>query len=132
MSDIHQSPPPDLGTLRIATPSDILRLGNVVYAAAPGVSRFRWTRPHHKEFPDDTLLSFRSDFVAYLKDDNYIVLVQEDAYIPDENAKARGIIRQDNGWSPPEAGEKVIVGVMAIKLDPNSPRKGQLKSHDGE
>lgn len=53
----------------------------------------------------------------------------EDSFILDENDFTQATILQDNGWALPKKGEKAIVGVVSIKLEPNSKRRGQFK-HD--
>lgn len=59
-------------------------------------------------------------------------MVIEDEYKTDENKATEATIPAENGWGPPAEGEKVIAGVASIKLEPNSQRKGQFKSHDGK
>ncbi|KPM41013.1 hypothetical protein AK830_g5516 [Neonectria ditissima] len=125
-------PPPDLGSLRVATPDDILRIGIVATAAFRYSPLFRWERPNHEQYPDDTLLSYRTQFKSAIQSEDFVVLVQEDAYQPSENESTSAVIPTDNGWTPPETGEQVIVGVLSVKLEPNSPRQGQLKNHTGD
>ncbi|KAK7403400.1 hypothetical protein QQX98_010813 [Neonectria punicea] len=124
-------PPPDLGNLRVATPDDILRIGIVATAAFRYSPLFRWERPKHEQYPEDTLLSYRTQFKNVIQSDDFIVLVQESAYQPDENDRTSAIIPPSNGWNPPKAGEQVVVGVLSVKLEPNSPRQGELKNHNG-
>lgn len=53
------------------------------------------------------------------------MLVHEDAYIRDNNNnKTAAIITEDDDWKAPTAGDKVIVGIISIKLELKSPRKG--------
>ncbi|GAB1317027.1 N-acetyltransferase domain-containing protein [Madurella fahalii] len=125
------SHPPSLGDLRVATPADVLRIGIVATAGFRYSPIFRWERPHHEQYPEDTLLSYRTQFQNAMKSDDFIVLVQEDAYDPQENDKTDAVIPSDNGWELPEAGAKVVVGVITIKLEPDSTRKGQMKDHRG-
>ncbi|KAK3935949.1 GCN5-related N-acetyltransferase protein [Diplogelasinospora grovesii] len=123
--------PPVLGGLRVAAPEDVLRIGIVATAGFRYSPLFRWERPYHEQHPADTLLSYRTQFQTAMESDNFIVLVQEDAYEPKEDDKTTAIIPPNNGWTPPEAGEKVVVGVLIVKLEPGSPRRGQLKDHKG-
>lgn len=125
-------PSPALGVLRVATPADILRIGIVAAASFCYSPLFRWERPHHEEFPDDTLLSYRTQFKDAMSNDEVVVLVVEDAFIPNENDCTKAIIPPGNGWTPPAEGEKVVVGVASIKLEPGSNRRGQFASKDGE
>ncbi|EGX95008.1 hypothetical protein CCM_03280 [Cordyceps militaris CM01] len=125
-------PSPALGVLRVATPADILRIGIVAAASFCYSPLFRWERPHHEEFPDDTLLSYRTQFKDAMSNDEVVVLVVEDAFIPNENDCTKAIIPPGNGWTPPAEGEKVVVGVASIKLEPGSNRRGQFASKDGK
>ncbi|KAK1834936.1 hypothetical protein QBC39DRAFT_220654, partial [Podospora conica] len=122
---------PPLGALRVAQPTDVLRIGIVAAAGFRYSPLFKWERPHHEDFPEDTLLSYRTQFMTAIKSDDYIVLVQDDAYIPDENDKTSAIIPDNNGWAAPEAGDPVVVGVVSIKLHPGSAHKGILNDHRG-
>lgn len=123
---------PSLGELRIATPDDVLRIG-IVAAAGFGYSPlFRWERPFHKEYPGDTLASYRKLFQAHIETDDFVVLVREDAYEICEGGKTEAIIPKDNGWEPPKVGTKVVVGVMSLKLEPNSRRRGQFQGEKSE
>lgn len=124
-------PGPALGALRIATPSDILRIGLVATASFRYSPLFRWERPHHDEFPDDTLLSYRKQFTDAMANDEVIVLVAEDAFMPNENDYTKATIPPGNGWTPPAKGDKVVVGVASIKLEPGSNRRGQFQSGEG-
>ncbi|KAH6989584.1 hypothetical protein BKA56DRAFT_728041 [Ilyonectria sp. MPI-CAGE-AT-0026] len=124
-------PPPDLGSLRVATPDDVMRIGIVATAAFRYSPLFRWERPNHDQYPDDTLLSYRTQLKTAIQSDDFIVLVQESAYQPNESERTEAIIPANNGWTPPDAGQQVIVGVLSVKLEPDSPRKGQLKNHKG-
>ncbi|ATY60503.1 Acyl-N-acyltransferase [Cordyceps militaris] len=123
-------PSPALGILRVATPADILRIGIVAAASFCYSPLFRWERPHHEEFPDDTLLSYRTQFKDAMNNDEVVVLVVEDAFMPNENDCTKAIIPPGNGWTPPAEGEKVVVGVASIKLEPGSNRRGQFTSKD--
>ncbi|KAH6977724.1 acyl-CoA N-acyltransferase [Ilyonectria destructans] len=123
-------PAPSLGKLRIATPDDVLRIGIVAAAGFKYSPLFRWERPFHEEYPEDTLASYRTQFEAHIQSDDFAVLVLEDVYDPCEGKKTEATIPQDNGWEPPKAGTKVVVGVMSLKLEPNSPRRGQFKSRE--
>jgi hypothetical protein len=120
-----------LGSLRIATPADVLRIGIVAAAGFRYSPVFRWERPHHEQHPGDTLLSYRTQFRDAIRSDEFVVLVQEDTYNPHKNEQTTAIIPRDNGWAPPEAGGKVVVGVVSLKLEPDSVCRGQLKNHQG-
>lgn len=123
---------PDLGSLRIAAPVDLLRIGIVAVAGFQSSAFFPWERPFHAKYPGDTLASYCTEFKAHIRSDEFVVLVQEAAYEPSEGQETKAIIPSDNGWTPPDAGEMVVVGVMSLKLEPNSPRRGQFKNRNGE
>lgn len=125
-------PGPDPVGFRLASPADVMRIGIVATAAFRYSPLFQWERPYHKKYPEDTLLSYRTQFKNAVQNDEFIVLVIEDEYKIDENKATEATIPAENGWDPPAEGEKVIVGVASIKLEPNSQRKGQFKSYDGK
>ncbi|KAK4170969.1 hypothetical protein QBC36DRAFT_340882 [Triangularia setosa] len=122
---------PPLGTLRIASPDDAPRISIVATAAFRYSPLFDWERPDHAKYPKDTLESYRTQFLNAIQSDDHIVLVQEDAYLGNENNKTTAIIPDGTGWTAPKAGDEVIVAVISIKLDPNSPHKGKLKNNKG-
>ncbi|PQE04851.1 Acyl- N-acyltransferase protein [Rutstroemia sp. NJR-2017a BBW] len=119
---------PALGALRIATPSDILRMGIVSTCSFRYSPLFEWERCYHETYPEDTLLSYREELVEQIKDPKYIVLVASDKYDPDEARKSIAILPENNGWEAPAAGEDVIVGFACWKLEPGSKRQGQYKN----
>ncbi|KAJ6149838.1 hypothetical protein N7471_001037 [Penicillium samsonianum] len=55
-------PGPPLGELRVAKPSDIMRLGIIAAAGFHYSPLSRWERPDHEDFPEDTLLLYRTQF----------------------------------------------------------------------
>ncbi|KAK4171312.1 hypothetical protein QBC36DRAFT_340206 [Triangularia setosa] len=122
---------PPLGTLRIASPADALRISIVATAAFRYSPLFDWERPDHAKYPEDTLESYHTQFLNAIQSDDHIVLVQEDAYLGNENHKTTAIIPDGTGGTTPKAGDGVIVAVISIKLDPNSPHKGKLKNNKG-
>jgi hypothetical protein len=119
---------PSLGSLRVAAPADVLRIGIVATAGFKYSPLFRWERPHHEQYPGDTLLSYCTQFQNAIQSEDF----QEDAYDANENEKTEAVIPGNNGWEPPKAGSNVVVGVISVKLDPDSTRRGQLKNRNGE
>jgi hypothetical protein len=119
--------PPSFGQLRPAAPEDVLRLGIICTASFRYSEQFIWERPYHSEYPQDTIVFFRQEVAALIKDPEMIVLVAVDKYDPDESSKTKATIPVDNGWSPPEGGEKVIVGIAVWKLKPGSKRIGHFQ-----
>ena len=98
---------PVLGVLRVATPADLIRLGLVAMAGFCYSPVFRWERPYHAQYPADSLLSYRREFMNAVKDDHTIVLVAEDMYEPDENTKSKAVFPEDDVYEPPKAGAVV-------------------------
>ncbi|KAK0618933.1 hypothetical protein B0T14DRAFT_536924 [Immersiella caudata] len=123
--------PLDLGLQRIANPSDVLRIGIVATTGFRYSPLPRWERPHHDKYPEDTFLSYRTQFQNAIKSDDFIVLVQEDENSPRESDKTDATIPSDNGWEAPEPGAKVVVGVITVKLEPVSARRRQMKDPRG-
>ena len=126
------SPLPRLGMLRVATPPDVLRIGIVATAGFRHTEQFIWERPRHQQYPQDTILFFREEFADFMKSPEHIVLVAFDKYEADESNKTAAVIPPDNGFTPPEAGEQVIVAVGCWKLEPGSKRKGRFQNKTGE
>ncbi|KAK0735346.1 hypothetical protein B0T21DRAFT_333454 [Apiosordaria backusii] len=123
---------PPLGALRIAVSDDVPRISVVATAAFRYSPLFDWERPDHEKYPEDTLSSYQTQFLNAIQSDDSIVLVQEDAYIRNENDKTTAIIPNDTGWTAPKAGAQVIVAVISIKLEPGSSHKGKLKNNKGK
>ncbi|KAK0659159.1 hypothetical protein QBC41DRAFT_384663 [Cercophora samala] len=122
---------PPLGTLRIASPDDAPRISVVATAAFRYSPLFEWERPDHEKYPEDTLSSYRAQFLNAIQSDDHIVLVQEDEYLQDESSMTTATIPANTGWTAPRVGQQVIVAVISIKLDPGSPHKGKMKTNNG-
>jgi hypothetical protein len=121
---LHAPLSPDL---RVATFADVPRMATVATAGFFYSPFFRYTRPNHKIYPEDTLLSYQAQFTKLITDEDFVVVVAEYEYDPDEGTKTDARIPEDCGWVAPEKGERVIVGVISIKLAPESKLKGTLK-----
>ncbi|KUJ08322.1 uncharacterized protein LY89DRAFT_765174, partial [Mollisia scopiformis] len=119
--------PPSFGALHLATPEDVLRLGVVYTAAFRYSEQFIWERPYHSKYPQDTILSFRHEVTTLIKDPKMIVLVAVDKYEPDESSKTDATIPVDNGWTPPEKGHEVVVGIAVWQLEPGCKRIGHFQ-----
>lgn len=124
-------PVPSMKPLRLASPSDIYRIGVVAAAGFRYSPVFDWERPHHEKYPEDTLLSYRQAFASVIKSPEYAVLVALDKYEPDEAKKSIAIIPPNNGAEIPAQGDEVVVGVACWKLDPESKRIGQFQNEIG-
>ncbi|KAL2672557.1 hypothetical protein Neosp_013270 [[Neocosmospora] mangrovei] len=126
----RSSSPPPFGRLRLASPSDIPRIGIVAASGFPYSSVFDWERPYHAKFPHDTLLSYCHEFLSVIKSTEHIVLVATDKFDPNEGTKTKAIIPDDNGWPTPEPYDEVVVGVACWKLQPGSDRIGSFQNDD--
>lgn len=124
-------PPPSFGSLRLASPRDILRLGIVCTASFRYSEQFDWERTHHEQFPQSTIVWYRHSMAEFIRSPRHIVLVAVDSYDPDESSKTKAIIPEDNGWKPPDAGAEVVVGIGVWQLEASSPRIGQFQNDDG-
>lgn len=58
-------------------------------------------------------------FAQRIKDPEYIVVVAEDTYDPDEDQKSSAIIPPDDGTFKPRKGESVIAGVASWSQNQN-------------
>lgn len=122
---------PELGALRPALGSDIARIGVVATAGFRYSPVFQWERPYHEKFPEDTLNSYKDLFAKIIQDRQYIVLVAEDYFDPDEAKKSSAIVLPGSEANKPKAGEKVVVGVACWKLEEGSKRVGQFGNITG-
>lgn len=125
------SPPPDFGPLRLASPADDPRIGNVATAGFHSSPVFHYERPNHAEFPEDTVLSYCHEFLHLIKSHEYIVLVATDKFDPNEGEKTEAIIPANDAWPIPKPDDEVVVGVACWKLSPESERKGSFQNDNG-
>ena len=123
---------PSLGSLSVATISDVPRLAVVATSGFYYSPVFAWERTHHAEFPQDTFWSYESLFARAINDPDCIVIVSEDTYNPDESSQSAATIDTGEDYKIPESGSRVIVGVAIWRLEPKSERKGQyMHCQDG-
>ncbi|KAH7160972.1 hypothetical protein EDB81DRAFT_924210 [Dactylonectria macrodidyma] len=120
---------PSLGPLRIASAEDIMRMGVVYAAGFCDAEKNSWERRFHQKYPQSTILAHRHDVRDHLLRAEKVVLVATDKYDPDESSKTWANIPENNGWTPPKAGDDVIVGAVAWTLAESSNRLGQFQKH---
>ncbi|KAF3020919.1 hypothetical protein E8E14_002369 [Neopestalotiopsis sp. 37M] len=125
------NPTPSFGSLRLASPADILRLGVVCTAGFWYSEQFTWERTAHNQYPQSTITFFRHEVRDFIKQPEFVVIVIEDSYEPDESSKTAAKIPEDNGWSPPEPGSPVVVGLTIWKLQNSSQRVGHFQNNTG-
>src|SRR5271154_4112365 len=119
-------------TLRLASPKDIRRIGLVAGSGFRSSPVFDWERPHHEQYPEDTLLSYQQTFASYIKSPKYMVLVVLDKYDPDEHKKTKLVLPPNNGGVEiPAEGDEVVVGVACWELEPGSKLIGQFPNDTG-
>ncbi|KAH8717055.1 hypothetical protein GQ44DRAFT_624209 [Phaeosphaeriaceae sp. PMI808] len=116
---------PSVNGVRLATLDDLDRISIVAAAAFFWSPTFRFQRPHYKEFPADTVASYRTEYEAAINDPTYVVLVAEGVLEVGEVEHMYEALRTT--YQPPRLGQKGIVGVCSLKLKPNSPYTGQLQ-----
>jgi hypothetical protein len=119
-------PAPSLGTLRLATISDVPRIAVIAVAAFIYSKTFEWDRPYHRQYPEDTLRSYEKMFADFVRDPEFVVLVAEDFYQPTEHTKSQAIIVLDPNEKAPQEDEKVIAGVAVWDITANPKRIGQF------
>jgi len=124
-----QPPAPPFGALRLASLGNLPRIGIVAAAGFKYSQVFEFTRPYHNQYPEDTIKDYQRIFRGQILDPEWIVLVKEDKFDPNESEGAGGELEVGNGL-PESTGstknsiEKVIVGVCSWKLEDSSCRKG--------
>lgn len=121
---------PPLNSLRLATPSDIPRIGIIAVSGFYYSPVFHWYRPYHSSYPASTLNSYRKIFGDYIKSPKHIVLVAVDKFVIDESEKSGAVIPEGEKTVKDE-GEEVIVGVAVWNLEEGSKRVGQFQGDWG-
>jgi hypothetical protein len=128
----HQLPAtPSLGPLRVPRAHELPRIALVAACGFYYSPIFHYERPKHKIYPEDTFSSYHEQFTQMLNHDEFVVLVAEDRYEPDENSKSEAVFPDQYNWDPPIAGTKVIVGVVSFKLAPFSKFWGRYCDQNG-
>ncbi|KAI0187131.1 hypothetical protein EV127DRAFT_437409 [Xylaria flabelliformis] len=117
---------PPLGALRLATIRDVPRIATVATSGFYYSPVFAWERPHHHRFPQDTFKSYEKMFADIIRSPDYIAVVAEDSFDPDESTKSEATIAPRNPLPIPAAGSPIIVGAATWKLEPGSKRRGQF------
>jgi hypothetical protein len=120
---------PPLGSVRLATLKDIPRIGLVAAASFYHSPYFRYQRPDYREFPFDTVASYRVEFAKAILGNDSVVIVAEDTPEKDEIDHVYHELKEVYRSEPQAAisnPSKVIVGVCSLKLLANSARSGQF------
>ena len=126
---------PALGDLRFALPSDIDRIALVAAAGFYHSTFFPYYRPRYHEFPQDTVASYRAEYMKDICDPQTVVLVALDDFWAHEihcvynalQVSCLQFYRQPYRQSKvDDQGDfnKAIVGVVSLSLRGNSKRHG--------
>ncbi|KAF2005269.1 hypothetical protein P154DRAFT_356773 [Amniculicola lignicola CBS 123094] len=120
---------PSFDRIRLATFNDLSRIATVAAAGFYYSPTFRFQRPHHAEFPEDTISSYWAEYKATIMNPACAVLVAEDTCIEGESEQVYEALRRSPMYSRTgDARAQVIVGVCSISLEPNSWRVGQFQT----
>lgn len=123
---------PNMGGLRLAKLSDLPRIGLVAAAGFFHSQVFLYERPDFAKYPRDTVASYRAEYQSLILSSNSIVLVAEDRHKVNEADAVYEALRkvyddeEAGGAEEKASGDKVIIGVMSIELNPGSARYGQF------
>ena len=128
--DKKYPPAPPLGTLRLATISDVPRIAVVATASFFYSPLFAWERRYHAQYPEDTLKDYARMFAELIRNPDILVLVAEDSYRPNEHSKTKAVITPYPNDEIHHEGETVVVGIAAWHLPPGSKRVGQFMNQD--
>ena len=120
---------PPMGRLRLARLSDVDRIGLVAAAAFYHSTFFPYSRPLYKDFPRDTIASYRAEYQAGVLDPDQVVLVAVDEFIQNEidfvYDALKSVYPKGEGDKQKEPGD-TIVGVMSLSLRNDPKRHGQF------
>ena len=122
-------PFPSVEGVRLATLKDLRRISIVAAASFFWSPTFRFQRPRYRDFPEDTIASYRSEYAAAIQDPACVVLVAEDMIKEDEAACIYEALRYAYAAEP--VGSRGIVGVCSISLIPGSCYVGRFQSDYG-
>ncbi|RFU31763.1 hypothetical protein B7463_g4607, partial [Scytalidium lignicola] len=127
-----QSPAPPFSDLRLASLSNLPRIGVVAAAGFKYSQVFEFTRPYHNQYPEDTVKDYQRIFREQILDPEWIVLVKEDLFDPNEGEEGILGLGPKNRFPDPAVSsndlmERVIVGVCSWKLEEGSHRKGDFQ-----
>lgn len=118
---------PPFDGVRLATSEDLPRIATVAAAGFFHSPSFQFQRVHHDKYPDDTLLSYRTEYHAAILDPASVVLVTEDTLINGEGESVYKALQAASAYSPGAAfGVKTVVGVASINIKPGSSYIGQF------
>jgi hypothetical protein len=122
----HMRPPmPNVDGVRLATFADLERIAIVAAAAFFWSPTFRFQRPWYRDYPEDTIASYLTEYTAALNDPACAVLVAEDDLETDEAGYVYEALRP--AYPSPVLRQKGIVGVCSLSLKPGSSYMGYFQ-----
>lgn len=118
------------GRLRLARLTDLPRIGFVAAAGFFHSTFFPYARPFYRDFPSDTVASYRAEYREGILNPTKVVLVAVDDYKENEvdfvYEALKSIYPKRWGKSELDEDEKVIVGVISMSLELDPLRHGQF------
>jgi len=108
---------PSFDRLRLATMEDLPRIATVAAAGFFHSPTFQYQRRRYAEYPDDTLLSYSTQYAASILDPQCIVLVAEDRLVDTEGGQVYDALRRAAAYIPGAGplGVQVVVGVASVR-----------------
>ncbi|PVH98943.1 hypothetical protein DM02DRAFT_656902, partial [Periconia macrospinosa] len=86
--------------VRIATIQDLERIATVAAAGFFHSPTFKYQRRYHAKYPDDTLLSYKSEYRDSILDPDCVVLVAEDDVKDHEGLHVYDALRSAVAYKP--------------------------------
>ncbi|PSN63811.1 hypothetical protein BS50DRAFT_89484 [Corynespora cassiicola Philippines] len=119
---------PSFDHVRLATLDDLPRIATVAAAGFFWSPTFQFQRPYHAEFPEDTLLSYRSEYDAAIRDPATVVLVAEDDFREAECERVYDALRSTPMYNASLGPKRrVVVGISSLYLRPGSSYIGKFQ-----
>lgn len=97
---------------------DVERIATVAAAGFFHSPTFQYQRKYHAKYPDDTLLSYKSEYRAGILDPDCVVLVAEDHVKSHEGVHVYDALRRAVAYKPASSFDRgqIIVGVSSISI----------------
>jgi hypothetical protein len=109
----------NINGVRLATLEDLDRISIVAASAFFWSPTFRFQRPHYRDFPADTIASYRIEYEKAIRDPTCVVIVAEDILESDEAEHVYEALRYRFAHQSPILGQESIVGVCSFTLKPD-------------
>ncbi|KAL5438186.1 hypothetical protein PMIN07_011752 [Paraphaeosphaeria minitans] len=113
---------PTMDGVRLATPEDLARIATVAAAGFFHSPTFHYQRVHYAAYPNDTLLSYWSEYDRAIKDGTSVVLVAEDTLKETEGSYVYPALKGATAYTPGAStlASKLVVGVASVDIKPGS------------